>query len=242
MRILCIDVEVAPATAVIWDLKTTYVNPGNILSRRKLICAACKWIGEPGMFFFSFWDDGHEEMVKAIYDLVDEADAVVHYNGQAYDMPMLNTEFALAGLPPPSPYSQIDLMKAVKKNFRFMSNKLDYITGQLGVGRKADSGGMATWLDVMSGDEKAREKFREYNQVDVELTELLYKKLLPWIPSHPSRAIIDGDDGCPSCGGQLKPRGYAYTRVGRFRRFRCDECGGWSRSTHRDESVEIVGV
>src|SRR5690606_41747736 len=80
-------------------------------------------------------------MVKEAHRLLSAADAVIHFNGQRFDIPHLNREFVEAGLTPPSPYSQIDLLKVVKKNFRFPSNKLDYVTKKLGLDHKVQNGG-----------------------------------------------------------------------------------------------------
>ena len=242
IKLLTLDIETAPAQVVVWDLKADWVNPGNILKPRRMICLAAKWLGEPEMIFLSEWDDGHEGMVRKIYELINEADGIITYNGQGFDMPMLHTEFILAGFPPPAPYANIDLMRACKRRFRFMSNSLDFITGQLHIGRKGDSGGMKTWLAMERGDEAARERCRIYNEMDVELTELLYLKLRPWIPNHPSRAIVDADDGCPVCSGLLRPRGFSFTKTGKYRRFCCDDCGAWSKATHGEEFTGIAGI
>ena len=42
-------------------------------------------------------------MLKRIYDLIDEADVVVHYNGKSFDMPTLSKEFIGQGWSPPAP-------------------------------------------------------------------------------------------------------------------------------------------
>ena len=247
MRLITLDIEVAPAQVVVWDLKADYVNYGNILRPRRIICLAYRWYGDSETQFLSEWTDGPEETTQQAWHLMDEADGIITWNGSAYDLPMLRTSFLLAGLGPPSPSVSIDLMKTCKRQFRLMSNSLDYVTSQIGVGRKGDSGGMKTYFALESGNEgvrdKARERMKLYNELDVEITEMAYRKIRPWIStSHPSRAIIDADQGCPICGGSLAPRGYAYTRTGRFRRFCCNDCKAWSRSTRRDEFTEITAA
>ena len=243
MRLVTLDLEAAPAQVVVWDLKAgNWINPGNIIKPRKVICMAYRWYGDSETMFTSEWSSSHEEMVQQVWHVLDEADGAITWNGSAYDLPMLNTEFILAGLGPPSPCASIDLMKVVKQKARFMSNSLDFVTSQLGIGRKGDPGGMKTWLAIEKGDEKAQQRMELYNKLDVELTEHAYRKLRPWISNHPSRGIIDADQGCPICGGSLAPRGYAYTRTGRFRRFCCSDCKAWSRSTRRDEFTEITAA
>ena len=35
---------------------------------------------------------------------------------------------------------------------------------------------------------------------------------------------------CVKCGSDdLHPRGWAYTKTGKYRRYRCSSCGGWNR-------------
>ena len=75
-------------------------------------------------------------MIKEIHKLVDEADAIITYNGKRFDMPILNKEFLLLGFDLPSPYKDIDLLNTARQNFKFASNKLDYISQELGIGMK----------------------------------------------------------------------------------------------------------
>ena len=88
------------------------------------LCWAAMWEGERDVEFASI-KDGEEHMLTKIHALLDEADAVVHYNGTKFDIPILNREFLRYGMAPPSHYHQIDLLKTVRKQFKFQSNKLD---------------------------------------------------------------------------------------------------------------------
>ena len=62
--------------------------------------------------------DGHDAMIEGIWKLLDEADAVVTWNGVSFDMKHLRREFVLAGLTPPSPWKDIDLMLTVKREMQ----------------------------------------------------------------------------------------------------------------------------
>jgi hypothetical protein len=67
---------------------------------------------------------GHRDGGRA-HGLLDSADVVLHFNGRRFDVPHLNREFLLAGLTPPSPYKQIDLLSGVvRQGSSFPSNKL----------------------------------------------------------------------------------------------------------------------
>jgi hypothetical protein len=101
----------------------------------------------------------------------------------------------------------------------------------LGVGAKAGDMTFDDWVGCMEGDEASMEKMLEYNISDVELTEELYLRLLPWIKNHPNHGLYKTEkEVCPTCGGNhYHGRGYATTRVGVYHRFQCQDCGTWFR-------------
>jgi hypothetical protein len=241
MKILNLDLETAPAVAYIWDLKTRYVTPEKIATPKRVICFAAKWVGEDEVFFHSEWNQGHDEMIRAAWKLIDDADAVLHYNGKRFDVPHLNTEFLLANLLPPSPYSQIDLYKAVTNKFAFMSNSLKNVAKMLGTTSKIEHEGFDLWVKVMAGDEEAQARMKEYNIGDIYANEALYERLLPWIPNHPNVGLIAGKEfACPTCGSEaLRARGMARTAMSEYRRYQCQDCGKWSRETRRKAYTTI---
>jgi uncharacterized protein YprB with RNaseH-like and TPR domain len=216
------------------------IGINQLMESQEMICFACKWLGEEEVFFYSAHHDGKAVMVQKAWDFLNEADAVLHYNGKGYDIPHLNREFLLAGMTPPAPFAQIDLYLAVKKRFRFTSNKLDYVSQAMGFEGKVQHEGHWLWVKCMAGDVEAWEKMQEYNQQDVVLLEQMYEKLLPWIPGHPNRALIDNDPyACPKCGGRnFAPQGWAYTALSQFERSLCVKCGAWVRKAKRVDSVD----
>lgn len=235
MRILNLDIELAPAICYVWDLRIPggYISPDKIISGKKLLCLAGKWVGEDDLFFFSSWDDGEEAMLHQIWQLLDQAEAVLHFNGTRFDIPYINTEFVQAELSPPSPYGQIDLLKAVRKQFKFMSNSLDSVSKTLGTEHKLSHEGFSLWTKVMAGDRQAQCKMEEYCCGDVFANEDLYHRILPWIPAHPSYALVDGTDVCPQCGSaSVEPSGVAYTPTRAYPRYHCTSCLTWLRGTH----------
>ena len=207
------------------------------------MCFAAKWVGEPEVFFHSAWGDGYGKLVRMASELLDQADSVLHYNGQRFDEPVINTEIVKLDLRPPSPYKRIDLYQAVRGKFAFMSNSLDYVTRQLGTDGKVANEGFDLWLKVMGGDREAQQRMREYNIGDVHANESLYDRVLPWIPGHPNRAVFDGLDRCPACGSsELVKRGFAYTQVRVYQRYCCTICGKWSRGGKSLAGVDLREV
>lgn len=243
MRILTLDIETTPNLAHVWGLWQQNVGLNQLLEAGEVLCLAAKWYDSTEVEFYAAWD-GREQMIRGAHDLLTEADAVVHYNGNAFDIPHLNREFLLADLEPPMPAKQIDLLATVKKRFQFPSNKLAYVTEALGLGGKANTGGHETWVGCMAGDPKAQRRMRKYNVQDVRITEALYTRLLPWIEGHPHVGLHDGNDtSCPNCGGEhLQRRGYAYTPTRRFQQYQCQDCGKWIRSSRSINGVVTQGA
>lgn len=230
MRILLLDIETSPNLAYVWGLFKQNVSLSQIAESGQILCWAAKWLGEDKMMFGSIQRSSERVMLQKIHSLLEQADAVVHYNGQRFDMPTLNREWLKYGFRPPAPYKQIDLLLTCRKQFRFLSNKLDYVSRYLDIGKKDTHAGFELWLGCMRGDKSAWKTMGEYNRQDVVLLEDLYKRLLPWIPNHPSHGALSGFNCCPKCGSEnFQQRGYAMTMVHKYRRYRCKGCGGWFR-------------
>lgn len=245
-KILTLDIETSPNLAHVWSLWNVNVGLSQLRDSGQVISFAAKWFGDRKVFFHSDFHDGHPAMVRAAHALLDEADVLVHYNGNTFDIPHLNAEFARAGMTPPSPYKQVDLLRVVKSNFRFPSNKLQYVSTALGLEGKLQHAGHELWVKCMADDPKAWNIMRRYNKQDVVLTEKLYEKLLPWAGGHPHTGLyaVDGArECCARCGSEdLERRGFAYTPLGKFQQYRCKGCGGWSRGGKRLEAVTLRAV
>ena len=246
MKLLTIDIETQPNLAYTWGLFKQNIGLSQLVVPKEMISFAAKWHGRRSVMFWSTHHNGKAEMVKAAADLLDEADAVIHYNGKRFDVPHLQTEMKLLGYHPPTPFKQIDLLDTAKKQFAFASNKLDHVTEQLGLtGKLHHGGGFELWLACMAGEEKAWNTMRRYNKQDVVTTEELYDDLLPWIKTHPHVGLYNGveDDTCPRCGGtDLERRGYAYTDASKFQQYRCRGCGGWVRGRKAVGRVQTARV
>lgn len=237
-RILLIDIETAPNRVYTWGLFKQNIAINQIDEPGYTLCFAYKWLGEKKVSFSSIYHDGKENMIEEAHRLLDEADAVIHYNGTKFDIPVLNSEFVASGLNPPSPATNIDLLNTVRRRFRLTSNKLDFVSGYLGLGNKVAHKGMDLWRKCMAGNKQSWKTMQEYNIQDVNLLEKLYGKLLPWITNHPNLALFatgNGNPVCPNCGGHhLQRRGTYYTAALTYQRFQCQDCGTWSRARKTD--------
>lgn len=232
IKILNIDIETAPNKVYAWGLFNQDISINQIEEPGYTMCFAAKWRGEDEVMFYSMYEYDYFDMIKAAHTLLDEADVVVHYNGTKFDMPTLNREMLLEGMSPPSPYHQVDLLKVVKKCFRFPSNKLDYISRALGLSGKVSHKGMELWKECMEGDELAWGKMEEYNKQDVLLLDSLYDILLPWVSMPTNVGLYEDTDRplCPSCGStKLTKQGTRKTKTQEYQQYRCKDCGSWHR-------------
>jgi predicted RNA-binding Zn-ribbon protein involved in translation (DUF1610 family) len=222
MKILLLDIETSPNTAYVWGIFKENIPLARIIETSRTLCWAAKWYGEKE----TIWSRD----LSYIHDLIDEADVVVHYNGAAYDIPKLNRDFIKAGLNPPAPYKQVDLLQVVRKQFKFVSNKLAHVAKELGIDMKGETN-FQLWVDCMNDDPDAWRDMEIYNRQDVKVLEQLYDKLKPWIRTHPNHGLYNnGQEVCPNCGGtHFHRRGHAYTIALKYQRYQCQDCGNWFR-------------
>jgi hypothetical protein len=234
-KIFLYDIETSPITAYTWSLWTEAKNYDNVVQDWCILTWAGKWLGEDEVHYDANHFHGDHlcdiETVRNLHHFIDEADIVVAHNGNKFDMKKMNARFIEAGLHPPAPYRKIDTLLEAKKNFAFTSNRLDALGSFLGLGRKKETGGFGLWTRCMAGDRKAFDEMLDYNIQDVLLLEEVYLKLRPWMHNHPNLGVFcDDTEQCPKCGGtHLQYRGYSTTQAGRYRRFQCQDCGGWGR-------------
>lgn len=232
VRILLLDIETAPNRAYVWGMWKQNINPEWIDAAGYVLCWTAKWLGEDEIHFHRLTNGKHKSLLGPMHRLLNEAQAVVHYNGTSFDIPTLNKEFLIHGFTPPSPYKQIDLLLTMRSQFTFPSNKLDYICKVLDIGEKLRHEGPQLWLDCMADKPEAWAKMEAYNRKDVDLLEKLYKELLPWIKKHPNRAAMSGMACCPSCGSfDIKREKEYLANQLKYEQYKCGNCGTWFRGT-----------
>ena len=232
MKLLTIDIETRPIEARTWGLWGQNIGINQITNPGGLLCFAAKFHGERRVHFHSEWEDGEKAMAKALYRLLDEADAIAGWNSDKFDLRWINAQFLKHGMGKPSSYVRLDLMKSVKRQVYLPSYKLDFVARYLELGQKVRTGGFDLWADVLAGCEKAQAKMRRYNIGDVKLTEAVYDRLSAkgWVMGLPN-AALDGGHVCTHCGSEkLQARGWQHTKTRRYQRWHCKDCGGWSQS------------
>lgn len=219
-----------------WGIFKVTIPISGIITPGYTLCWAAKFLDEDHIYSRNLFDHDEMELYGRIHDLLDEADGVVTYNGDRFDIPQLNRGFVEVGLGRPAPYNKIDLYKVVKKNFKFASNKLDYVCQALGLEGKIPTKGMSLWRDCIDGKEAAWIKMVAYNKQDVRITEQLHNHLLPWIDGYPNYALHSMDKDkllCPKCGShRIHKRGLQHSSTQTYQRYQCQDCSSWFRGRY----------
>lgn len=245
-RILTLDVETAPMLVYVFGLWKQNVGINQIVEPTRMLCWAAKWHGDKRVHFASEWDDGVDEMRARLFGLMDEADYYCTWNGISFDIPQIQREFLIGGNGPVPPAGQIDLMKVARKSLYLPSYKLDYVSQYLGVGQKMPTGGFDLWRGCLDGDVRAQKTMARYNKHDVVITDGVLEKLMPYVNLAPTSLILDTD--APLCSNplcrsvNLQSRGVYRTALSEFRRYRCSDCGKWSRARTATVRAGLRGV
>lgn len=249
-KILTIDIETSPILNWSWGPKYE-TNIIKIVKESKILSFSAKWLHgkqiTKGLPDYKGYKKGtfnidDKEIIKDIWNLLDESDIVVTQNGRAFDTKTINSRIIFHKLSPPSPYKIVDTRTVAKGNLRLASYSLDDMCSYYGIGKKSEHEGFALWEKCMEGDMDAWKRMLKYNAHDVLLTEELYLKLRPWMASHPNLGIFNGKLSCTKCGStKIQSRGFTITRTKKYKRAQCQSCGGWLRYTLAEkESPQIV--
>jgi hypothetical protein len=233
LKVLTLDIETSPNLGWIWDIWKGIMPPKQVVQQWDVMMVGTHWLGSPDpVKVFSAFHDGYMPMLSAVWEMMDEADAALTYNGKRFDRPRLKTVWAINGFTPPSPTADIDLDETIRREFQFPSHSLDYASRQFGLGGKVPNSGFDLWLRCMQNEAAAWDEMVVYCGGDVTLTEEFYFKVRPWIKRHPSLAARTGEMNCVNCGSaNLIKKGFGYTLSRAYQRLRCSDCGKPQRSS-----------
>jgi len=250
-KVLFLDIETAPIIAYVWGLWDQNVGLNQIETDWYVLSWSAKWLDSDGDEVIYRDQKGKvdieddSEILKGMWDLIDQADVVVGHNLDKFDLKKLNTRFLMAGLQPPSSYKTEDTLKMAKSKFSFTSNKLAYLTDKLCTKyKKLNHGkfaGFELWKQCLAGNPEAWEEMQIYNKYDVLSLEELYKVLAPWSSKVNFNVYTDDqeEETVCSCGSKdFRLNGYAYTSSGKWQRYRCSSCGSEVRSGQNLLSTE----
>lgn len=248
-KVLTFDIERRPGVYLSFGPRTDYLGRDKQQIRSSTISWAAKWYGEPEVMFGSIGHGismfkqpervpGYKRMMQRLRDLLDEADIVVGYNSIRFDEPIVRGELLRLGIPEPSPFRSVDLMRTTKR-MRWDYSSLAETLAALGLEGKTSHQGFGLWVDCLNGDPDAWALMEEYNRQDVTQTELAYDALRPYIKDHPNLNLWAGFDGdgrpvevCCNCGSEwlrMVSTVDAHTALTTYALVECRDCGAKMR-------------
>lgn len=245
-RVLIFDIETSPMEVYVWHFFQRFIPPMESLKKDWAVLTwSAKWLFDDEIMsdrvsIKEAMQRKDKSVIKSLWDLFEKADILVGHNCDNFDVRRANLRFLVNGLGPPMPYRTIDTKKESKKVFAASSYKLDYLNRQLGLDRKIETK-FELWDRCVSGDEKALFEMEDYNRHDITATEELYMIIRPWIKSHPNMSLYVESDGkiCQVCQSEkIKWKGFYYTPAGKYKAFRCRNCGAIGRSRYTSMSLE----
>lgn len=240
-KILTLDIETSPIEAWTWGTWDQNVGLEQIKTEPSVMSVAAKWLGSKQIIYSDTGGRGKNKvrddrkLMDGIWQLLDDADIVVAQNGKSFDLKRINSRLIQLGYGPYSPVRVVDTLLVAKSTFGFTSNKLAWMSKYLTTTKKQEHRlfpGFELWKECLNDNPRAWKVMKEYNIADVIATEELYLRMLPWIANHPNLGVYvdDTDPLCPKCEGEeFQQRGFAYTNSGKYHRYMCLDCGGWSR-------------
>jgi len=240
-KVLILDIETTPIQVHAWGTWKQRIGYEQIINDCFILSYSCKWLFDNEMHsgVLTSQEALHKDdsrIAKELWIYIDQSDILIGHNILRFDIPHIQTRFLVHKIAPPSPFQVIDTLRVAQQNFRFASNKLDYI-GQLLLNDKKIHTEYQLWLRCLDGDASALQEMLTYNQKDVLLEEEAYVFLRPYIKNHPNLAIFQEshEPSCPNCGSSdIDECGHYTTSVNRYLAFRCKNCGAICRSRKND--------
>ena len=95
-KILILDIETRPARAYVWRAYGEQnIGVEQIIDAGGVICVGAKWLGHKESYMFADWHvGGHYTMLHSVHKMMSQADAVVTFNGDRFDLPVAGSRLA----------------------------------------------------------------------------------------------------------------------------------------------------
>lgn len=248
-NILIFDIETSFDLLASYGLREQYHRPENIVMDWFMIAFCWKWLDGSRVYNFSLIDDTKRfkknpqddyAVVKRLHEVIQDADVIVGHNMAGFDWKKFYARVWYHKLPPIDKPKIIDTLKEARK-VSFTSNKMSYLAKHLGLTHKArHSDDM--WLRILRGEKAAVKECVDYCKTDVLVSEQMYLRIRPYMATHPNQNLWRGDgiDCCTHCRGEnITNSGFRITRTGRYKRYKCTDCGAWMQGKTSIKQVRI---
>lgn len=246
-KIAVFDLETAAALVYCFGRNKQFIQQDAVVKEGGwILMSGLRWLGEPEdsteiLFNYDDLIQGKDTfVVEQLYQVYQEADAVIAHNAFGFDNKMLQTRGIANGLGKLPSTKVIDTLQIARKALRLPSNRLDAIGAYFGLGRKVSHSGIDLWVRVQQGEIEAIEEMQIYCKQDTNLLNDIYLKLrglgLAGTNFNAGHYYKDSKIHCSSCGSinLIKTGKLAYTALSSFEEYRCLDCG----SLHRGSEVQ----
>jgi hypothetical protein len=182
-KVLIIDIETRSLTVKTFGLKDQNIGLDQVIDDGGILCWSAKWLGSDTVFYEETKGDKSKEktILKKLKKLMDKADIILGQNSQSFDVPIINGLLLYYDLiDDVKDYKQIDTLRMSRTKYKFLSHKLQYMSGKLCEIKKqvhAKFPGMSLWIEYEAKNPKAFVEMKKYNMADVAATEELFLKL-----------------------------------------------------------------
>ena len=231
------------AKVLYFDLETTDLSA----SFGQTLMIGYKWADEdvvhcPTITDYPGWEfvnplERDKSLLMDFYDVMSQADVIVGHYASRFDKPFLNTRNLLVnGITFPE-VPLIDTWRIARSRLKMHSNRLEALAEFFQLDEKKGGVSKHIWRLSKFHEPKAIEALREYCKQDVRTQEAVTDKLRGLAWNWPNMHLLTESTTrcCPKCGSQhIHRRGVRTLKSGRYARYFCTNCGGWSR----DRSLE----
>jgi len=239
-KIITFDIEtLAELPRVMKYLAGMSAYPGLTMkaTHNTIICMGYKVLGDKKVNCINAWDypkrwkknvNDDKEVVKAIYEVLKDADGIIGHNSKRFDLKFINSRLVYHGLTPLPKIAHIDTCSVAKAKLFLFNNRLNTVAEHLGCDLKMQNGGWSLWEKVMVRNKTAQATMTKYCKQDVEVTEQVFIKLRPLISGMPNYNLFSGTDSpvCPNCGSsRIVKDGTRVLPTKIEQRYKCNDCG-----------------
>jgi DNA polymerase elongation subunit (family B) len=189
------------------------------------------------MYDFEGWDDGPVErrdrqLVEHVSAIVAEADVLVGHYSTKFDHLFIQTRCLVHGLPPIPDTVQIDTWSIARYQLKLNNNRLKTLAEALNCENQKSKVPAYIWRRAKAHDLDAMKIISKYCLQDVRTQYDVTQKVLPIAKNMPNWNLLVDEVKfmCPSCGSDdVVQRGYRYTKIHKYKRMQCKNCGKWMR-------------
>lgn len=169
------------------DIEANSLNADNGIGF--MLCASMKLTGTNKIYTARI--DDNPKYKQCLYDdsyvvngiadwlIKEDPEFIVHYNGDRYDIPYINTRRLGAGKKPLPPCRYVDHWKTSRYSLRLRSFSLNTLAEHLGVKHHKTYYDPPTWQRAAFGSKPDLDKIAHHCEMDVKVLEECHDRVLP---------------------------------------------------------------